>query len=102
MRGARNDLEFHRGTRTQNPNLQSPQVVSLLCPVGSQNDPPTKPFDVEPELARMHVDCFFLRRQQIEQKGAAMARFEEFGHGAIAAAESTAAATVREDDESDR
>jgi len=70
-----------------------------IHPIDRGYHPVSEAFDVKSKLARPHVDCFFLRCQQVEQQCGEPAGFEEFRHLPVAAAETAAAAAVGENDQ---
>jgi hypothetical protein len=90
--------ERRRGTRTctEISDRQRLEILTAVHPVGCEQDAPGESLNVEPILARVHVDRFFLTRQQIEKQRPETVGLEKLGDGAIAAAEPAASAAVRE------
>jgi hypothetical protein len=90
------------GARTEIADRQMPQIWSPLCPIRGEYHAAPKQVDVETVPAGMNVNRLFISGEQIEQTPPESMSLQELGDCAIPAAESAAAATMRENHKTGR
>lgn len=67
-------------------------------PIHRAHQPPGEQGDIKSKMARVLINRFFLRREQVDQQGCQSLPVEVFRHRAIAGTEAAAAAAMREQD----
>src|SRR5207253_7139539 len=79
-----------------------PKIRAALRPVCGQDDAAPQEVEFEAVLARIDINRLLFSREQIEQERPESIGFQKLGDRAIPAAESTAAASVRDNHEARR
>ena len=90
------------GARPETADAQIARLLLFMRPPRRVEQPFGKEADVEPVLARVKIDRFFLGREQVEQQRGQPGVIQPARHKLIAWTVTTAAAAVRKKHERDR